>query len=71
MALVLMQRGQLDAAQDQAQQAIKLNPDAPEGHFALGMVLLKTGHPAEARDQFRFVVNSPAAPRWMKDQLPK
>jgi tetratricopeptide (TPR) repeat protein len=70
LALVLAQEGQLDEAQRQAEQAIQISADAPEGHFALGIVFLKRNQPQQAREQFRFVIESPQAPRWMKDQIP-
>lgn len=68
MAVVLLQQGKLDPAQEQAQQAVKLDAKAPEGHLALGLVLMRNGQPALAREQFRFVLSSPNALRWMKDQ---
>jgi len=68
MAIVMLQQGKLDQAQNEAQRAVQLDPNAPEGHFALGLVLMRTGQPQLARDQFRFVLNSPVALRWMKDQ---
>jgi tRNA A-37 threonylcarbamoyl transferase component Bud32/tetratricopeptide (TPR) repeat protein len=71
IAMVLAQQNQLDEALRQAEQAVKLSVDAPEGHLALGLVLMKRGQPLQAREQFRFVQDSPAAPRWMKDLIPK
>jgi tetratricopeptide (TPR) repeat protein len=71
MALVLLQQDKLDQAREQAQQAVKLDPDAPEGHLALGLVLMRTGQPQLARDQFKLVLNSPAAERWIKEQAQK
>ncbi len=67
MAFVLLQQGQVDAAQEQAQIAINRDRDAPEGHMAMGAVLLRKGQPVLAREQFRIALNAPALPRWLKD----
>jgi Tfp pilus assembly protein PilF len=68
MAFVLLQQGQVDAAQEQAQIAINRDRDAPEGHMAMGVVLLRKGQPVLAREQFRIALNAPVLPRWLKDR---
>ncbi len=70
LAIILAQEGRLDEAQRQAELAIRLSENAPEGHLALGLVLLKRGQPQQAREQFKIVMES-KAPRWIKDQAPK
>jgi Flp pilus assembly protein TadD len=68
MAFVLLQRGQVDAAQDQAQMAVSRDRDAPEGHMALGAVLLRKDQPLLAREQFKLALNAPVIPRWLKER---
>jgi serine/threonine-protein kinase len=70
LAVVLAQNDRLDEAQRQAEMAIRLAEGAPEGHLALGLVLLKKGQPQQAREQFKIVMESEAPP-WIKDQVPK
>jgi len=70
LAIVLVQEDRLDEAQRQAELAIRLAEGAPEGHLALGIVLLKKGQPQQAREQFKIVMDS-KAPRWMQDLVPK
>jgi tRNA A-37 threonylcarbamoyl transferase component Bud32/Flp pilus assembly protein TadD len=68
MAFVLLQHGQLDEAEGEANQALARDGDSPEGHLALGAVYLRKGQPLLARDQFRIVLDSPTVPRWIKDR---
>ena len=68
MAFILLQQGQVDAAQEQAQIAISRDRDAPEGHMAMGAVLLRIGQPVLAREQFKIALNAPVLPRWLKDR---
>ena len=68
IAFVMLQRGQVDAAEVEAQKAINRDRDSPEGHLALGVVHMKRGQPQQAREQFRIVMDSPGAPRWLKDR---
>ena len=68
MAFILLQQGQVDAAQEQAQIAINRDRQAPEGHVAMGVVFMRKGQPVLAREQFRIVLNVPALPRWLKDR---
>ncbi len=68
-ALLLLKDGDWDAAQAEAQTAIKLDQAAPEGHFALGMVHLRKGERVLARQQFEVVIGSPRTPRWMRIQV--
>jgi Tfp pilus assembly protein PilF len=68
MAFILLQQGQLDAAQEQAQAASNRDRDAPEGHMAMGAVLLRKGQPVLAREQFKIALNAPVLPRWLKDR---
>ena len=68
MAFILLQQGQVDAAQEQAQIAISRDRDAPEGHMAMGVVLLRIGQPVLAREQFKIALNAPVLPRWLKDR---
>jgi len=69
MALVLAQKGQLDAAQKEAEAALSRDKNSPEGHLALGVVYMKKGQPLQARDQFKIVMSAPTAPRWLKDRV--
>jgi Flp pilus assembly protein TadD len=68
MAFVLLQHGQVDAAEDEARRALDRDKDSPEGHLALGAVYMKKGQPLLAREQFRIVMDSPMARRWLKDR---
>jgi tetratricopeptide (TPR) repeat protein len=68
IAFVLLQQGQLDAAQEQAQMAVDRDRNAPEGHIALGAVLLRKGQPLPAREQLRVVLDAPALPGWLRDR---
>ena len=68
IALVMLGRGQVDAAEGEARQAIARDKDSPEGHLALGVVLMKKGQPLLAREQFRIVMTSPTALRWLKER---
>jgi tetratricopeptide (TPR) repeat protein len=68
LALVMLGRGQLDAAEDEARRALERDKDSPEGHLALGAVLMKKGQPLLAREQFRIVMTSPTALRWLKER---
>jgi Tfp pilus assembly protein PilF len=68
IAFVLLQQGQVDAAQEQAQIAINRDRAAPEGHLAMGAVLLRKGQPGMAREQFRIASEAPVVPRWLKDR---
>ena len=69
MAFILLQQGQVDAAQEQAQIAINRDREAPEGHLAMGVVLLRKGQPVQAREQFRIAMDAPVLPRWLKDRV--
>lgn len=69
MAFILLQQGQVDAAQEQAQIAISRERDAPEGHLAMGAVLMRKGQPILAREQFKIASNAPVLPRWLKDRV--
>ena len=69
MALVMLGRGQLDAAEDEARRALERDKDSPEGHLALAAVLIKKGQPVLAREQFRIAMNSPTAPDWLKERV--
>jgi tetratricopeptide (TPR) repeat protein len=69
IALVMVQNGQLDAAQKEAEAALDRDKDSPEGHLALGVVYLRKGQPLQARDQFKIVMSAPTAPRWLKDRV--
>jgi tRNA A-37 threonylcarbamoyl transferase component Bud32 len=69
LALVMLQRGQVDAAEDEARRALDRDKDSPEGHLALAAVLMKKGQPVLAREQFRIAMNSPTAPRWLKERV--
>jgi serine/threonine protein kinase/Flp pilus assembly protein TadD len=66
MAFVLLERGQVDEARELARKAIELDRDAPEGHFALGMVHARQGQIEPAREQFGIVLASPNIPEWMR-----
>ncbi len=67
MALVMLGRGQLDAAEDEARRALERDKDSLEGHLALGVVLMKKGQPVLAREQIRIVMESPNALPWLKE----
>jgi len=69
MALVMAQKGQLDAAQREAEAVLDRDKDSLEGHLALGVIYMKRGQPQQAREEFRFVMNTPVAPRWLKDRV--
>jgi serine/threonine-protein kinase len=69
MAFVLLDRGQVDEAQKEAEMAISQDKQAPEGHLALGAVLLRKGQPVLAREQFKTALNLPNAPRWLRDRI--
>ncbi|MBN1887340.1 MAG: protein kinase [Thermoflexales bacterium] len=66
MALVRLQQGQMGQAQELARRALELDKDAPEGHFALGMVHARQGQIEPAREQFELVLASPNIPEWMR-----
>jgi len=68
MALVMLQHGQVDAAEGEARLALDRDGNSPEGHLALGAVYMKKGQPLLARDQFRIAVDSPTASPWLKDR---
>src|SRR5579871_4168230 len=46
------QAGQLNAARADFAKVVRLAPGIPEGHVALGAVLLELGQPAEAIPEF-------------------
>ena len=68
MAFILLQQGQVGAAQEQAQIAINSDRAAPEGHMAMGAVLMRKGQPVLAREQFKIALNAPMLSRWLKDR---
>jgi tetratricopeptide (TPR) repeat protein len=68
MALIMLKHGQVDAAENEARRALDLDKDSPEGHLALGVIYMRKGQPLVARDQFRVVMDSPTAQRWIKDR---
>lgn len=78
IAVVMVRRDQIDAAQAEAQRAISLDNNAPEGHLAMGMVYMRQGRPLLARGEFAMVLGSPRATEWLRvlaqqrmDELPK
>lgn len=50
------ERGDLAAAEQSCRDLIARSPDDPEARFLLGMIVLDSGRPAEATDQFEQVV---------------
>lgn len=69
MALLFLQKGQLDAALEEAQQAVRREPGLVEGHLALGMLYARTGRPEQAGEQFRLVLDNPDIPPWMRERV--
>jgi len=51
-----LQAQRLDEAQRDFETVVRLTPQAPEGHNALGFVLLQSGHPQEAAAEFEKVL---------------
>lgn len=50
------QQGRLDTAESQYREALRLIPNSPEAHFALGLVLVRQDKRAEARREFSEVL---------------
>ena len=69
MALVFLQKGQFDAALEEAQQAVRRDPGLVEGHLALGMFYARTGQPEQAGEQFRLVLDNPDIPPWIRERV--
>jgi protein O-mannosyl-transferase len=48
LALALFRRGEIDEAMAAAQEGLRLAPDNPTAHYAIGLVLARKGDPASA-----------------------
>jgi tetratricopeptide (TPR) repeat protein len=53
LGVLLRQQGQIDAAMDEYEQALRFNPDYPEAHNNLGITLATKGQTDEAIHEFR------------------
>ncbi len=63
----LMQRDGA-VAYEELEQALRLDPELPEGQYVLGIYYKLTGQPDYAREEFKKVLNSNRAGAWIKQE---